>query len=183
MNEALFTATPGSAELLARRIQQSLRVILAGLEERVVLMPDETEDLRRDLGMLLHRERLQIASAEVEKAEEILRYIVLCDPASETVSVCGSKIRADRQGDWESVRHRGRPRVSRGLRPLGAGRRASSIPSSSGDPARPIPPQYVSGDDQMYARDAHCRSLVKRGLRIGVSARLKPIERIFLCWL
>jgi uncharacterized protein (DUF924 family) len=34
---------------------------------------------------------------------------------------------------------------------------------------------------QMYACDARCRDLVKRGLRSGVSERLRPIERVFLC--
>ena len=34
---------------------------------------------------------------------------------------------------------------------------------------------------QMYACDARCLSLVKRGLRVGVSERLRPIERVFLC--
>jgi uncharacterized protein (DUF924 family) len=34
---------------------------------------------------------------------------------------------------------------------------------------------------KMYACDAHCRALVKRGLRMGVSARLRPVERVFLC--
>ena len=34
---------------------------------------------------------------------------------------------------------------------------------------------------QMYACDARCLALVKRGLRVGVSERLRPIERVFLC--
>jgi alkyl hydroperoxide reductase subunit AhpC/uncharacterized protein (DUF924 family) len=34
---------------------------------------------------------------------------------------------------------------------------------------------------RMYACDAHCQRLVKRGLRVGVGARLRPIERVFLC--
>ena len=34
---------------------------------------------------------------------------------------------------------------------------------------------------QMYACDARCRDLVKRGLRVGVCAGLPPIERVFLC--
>jgi uncharacterized protein (DUF924 family) len=34
---------------------------------------------------------------------------------------------------------------------------------------------------QMYACDAHSRALVRRRLRIGVSGRLAPIERVFLC--
>jgi uncharacterized protein (DUF924 family) len=35
---------------------------------------------------------------------------------------------------------------------------------------------------QMYACDARCQALVKRGLRVGMSERLRPIERVFLCW-
>jgi len=34
---------------------------------------------------------------------------------------------------------------------------------------------------QMYASDARCLALVKRGLRVGGSAGLRPIERVFLC--
>ena len=34
---------------------------------------------------------------------------------------------------------------------------------------------------QMYASDPRCLTLVKRGLRVGVSERLRPIERVFLC--
>ena len=34
---------------------------------------------------------------------------------------------------------------------------------------------------EMYASDARCLALVKRGLRVGVRARLRPIERVFLC--
>jgi alkyl hydroperoxide reductase subunit AhpC len=33
----------------------------------------------------------------------------------------------------------------------------------------------------MYASDARCLALVKRGLRVGVSGKLRPIERVFLC--
>jgi uncharacterized protein (DUF924 family) len=34
---------------------------------------------------------------------------------------------------------------------------------------------------QMYACDAHCRALVKRGLRLSAREQLRPIERVFLC--
>ena len=34
---------------------------------------------------------------------------------------------------------------------------------------------------QMYDCDARCRDLVKRGLRVGVGERLRPMERVFLC--
>ncbi len=33
----------------------------------------------------------------------------------------------------------------------------------------------------MYACDARCLALVKRGLRVGIGARLRPVERVFLC--
>jgi len=33
----------------------------------------------------------------------------------------------------------------------------------------------------MYDCDAHCLSLVKRGLRVGVAAQLRPVERVLLC--
>jgi uncharacterized protein (DUF924 family) len=43
-------------------------------------------------------------------------------------------------------------------------------------------PRNVFRDtDRMYANDARCRALVKRALRAGVSERLRPIERVFLC--
>ncbi len=34
---------------------------------------------------------------------------------------------------------------------------------------------------EMYACDARCLALVKRGLRVGIGRRLRPIERVFLC--
>ena len=34
---------------------------------------------------------------------------------------------------------------------------------------------------RMYSCDARCQGLVRRGLRVGVGGRLRPIERVFLC--
>ncbi len=34
---------------------------------------------------------------------------------------------------------------------------------------------------EMYACDAHCRTLVKRGLRLSARENLRPSERVFLC--
>jgi hypothetical protein len=61
-----------NATSLSRRIQQSLQVILAGLDGRKTLAGAETEDRRRELRMLLQQERTQIAAAEIEKAERVL---------------------------------------------------------------------------------------------------------------
>jgi Bacterial protein of unknown function (DUF924) len=77
MSDALLPETLGPQQLpLARRIQQSLQVIIAGLEERAALSSDERANLRRDLQMPLHRERMEIANAELEKAEHVLHYMI-----------------------------------------------------------------------------------------------------------
>src|SRR5688572_3978573 len=70
------TQTSATAETLGHRIQQSLQVILAGLDERVALSGLDIEALRRDLRMLLEFERIQIATAEIDKAEKILEYML-----------------------------------------------------------------------------------------------------------
>jgi thioredoxin-dependent peroxiredoxin len=183
MSEPLFTVLPemlGPAEQLARRVQQSLQVILAGLEERAALTFDETEDLRRDLRMLLHRERMQIASVEIDKADQILAYMLR--PAFEEClnlwfgkseqtdqeiwNRFGVEVALASRGDYDhwalDIEH---PRLLVALVIL----------------LDQFPRNMYRETAKMYACDVHCRSLVKRGLRIGVSARLRPIERVFLC--
>lgn len=180
MSETLLTETLDSGELLARRVQQSLQVILAGLEERGALTFDETEDLRRDLRMLLHRERMQIVSAETDKAEQVLAYMIR--PSIEDCLALwfgkseqtdqdiwnrfGVEVALASRGDYDhwalDVEH---PRLLVALVIL----------------LDQLPRNMYRDTAKMYACDAHCRALVKRGLRIGVSARLRPIERVFLC--
>ena len=63
-------------ELLGRRIQQSLEVILAGLDGRETLSETDTVTLRRELRMLLKLEGIQIAAAEIDKAEQVLQYML-----------------------------------------------------------------------------------------------------------
>ena len=70
------TQTSVPAEVLGRRIQQSLQVILAGLDEHDALSRADTQALRRELGMLLQLERMQIAAVEIEKAEQVLDYML-----------------------------------------------------------------------------------------------------------
>jgi hypothetical protein len=129
MSEALFTETLESGQLLARRVQQSLHVILAGLEERASLSSDETEDLRRDLRTLLHRERVEIAIAEFGKAEEILAYMIR--PAiEECLSLWFGKPEQTDQEIWSRFGGGGRARIPWGVRPLGP-RRGTSAASGS----------------------------------------------------
>src|SRR5215207_1305169 len=63
-------------ELLGHRIQKSLQVILAGLDERNTMSGEDIETLRRELRMLLQLERIQIAKAEIDKAELVLQYML-----------------------------------------------------------------------------------------------------------
>ena len=44
-----------------------------------------------------------------------------------------------------------------------------------------FPRNMYRGTARMYANDARCRDLVKRALRAGMSERLQPIERVFMC--
>ena len=76
MNDTLATQTSAPAEVLGRRMQQCLQVILAGLDERDALSGADMEALRRELRMLLQIERLQIATAEIDKAEQVLDYML-----------------------------------------------------------------------------------------------------------
>src|SRR5690242_18752997 len=59
-------------ELQVQRIQQSVQVILAGLEEREAVSGEDLAALSRDLRNLLQIDRVQIAAAEIDKAERVL---------------------------------------------------------------------------------------------------------------
>ena len=73
MNHLLSIAP---AEVLGQRIQQSLQVILAGLEERDTLSGADLDGLGHELRMLLKAERIQMATAEIDKAERVLQYML-----------------------------------------------------------------------------------------------------------
>ena len=62
--------------MLGQRIQQSLQVILAGLEERDTLSGADLDGLGNELRMLLKADRIQLATAEIDKAERVLQYMV-----------------------------------------------------------------------------------------------------------
>ena len=60
MTDVLATQMPiAPTEAFGHHIQQSVQVILAGLDERGELSASDTEDLRRDLRRLLQRERVE----------------------------------------------------------------------------------------------------------------------------
>ncbi len=180
MTDALLTEISAPAEPFGRRIQQSLQVILAGLEDCDALSAEDTEDLRRDLRMLLHRERIEIARAEIDRAEQILGYMLRpsiqdClnlwfgkseQTDQEIWTLFGAEVALASKGHYDhwalDVDY---PRLLVALVIL----------------LDQFPRNMYRDTPQMYSCDAHCRALVKRGLRIDVSSRLRPVERVFLC--
>ena len=74
---------------MGHRIQQGLQVILAGLDERDAVAGADMQALQRELRMLLQIERLQIATAETEKAERVLEYMLR--PSFEECPSAGSR--------------------------------------------------------------------------------------------
>ncbi len=177
MNSLLSIAP---AELLGQRIQQSLHVILAGLEEGDALFGADLEALRRELHMLLQIERIEIAAAEIDKAEQVLDYtlrpnigecLTLWFGTSEQTDQdiwnrFGAEVALASKGHYDNwalnVEH---PRLLVALVIM----------------LDQFPRNMYRDTAAMYACDARCQALVKRGLRVGVSGGLRPIERVFLC--
>jgi alkyl hydroperoxide reductase subunit AhpC/uncharacterized protein (DUF924 family)/CRP-like cAMP-binding protein len=169
-----------SADVLGQRIQQSLHVILAGLEEREALSCEEVKGLERELRMLLEIDRIQIAAAEIGKADQVLQYMLRpsiedClnlwfgkseQTDQDIVNRFGADVALASTGRYDhwalNVEH---PRLLVAL--------VIMLDQFTRNIYRDTP--------QMYAWDARCLSLVKRGIRAGVSRRLRPVERVFLC--
>ena len=180
MTDLVSTQAAAPTEVLGRRIQQSLQVILAGLDERDTVSGADMEDLRRDLRTLLQLERIQIAAAELDRAEQVMGYMLrpsiedclkLWFGKSEQTDLeiwnrFGADVALAAKGHYDhwalDVEH---PRLLVALVIL----------------LDQFPRNMYRDTPQMYGCDAHCRSLVKRGLRAGVIASLRPIERVFLC--
>ena len=181
MTDVLPTQMPvAPAEAFGHRIQQSLQVILAGLDEQGELSASDTEDLRRDLRRLLQRERIEIAAAEMDKAELVLGYMMR-PKIEDCLNLWFGKSERTDQEIWTQF--------------------GAEVALASGghydhwalDVEHPrllvalvimldqFPRNMYRDTPQMYACDAHCLSLVKRGLRAGGSGSLRPIERVFLC--
>ena len=168
------------AEVLGQRIQQSLHVILAGLEEREALSGEDLKGLERELRMLLEIDRIQIATAEIGKADQVLQYMLRpsiedClnlwfgkseETDQDILNRFGADVALASAGQYDhwalNVEH---PRLLVAL--------VIMLDQFTRNIYRDTP--------QMYAWDSRCLSLVKRGLRAGVGRRLRPVERIFLC--
>jgi hypothetical protein len=128
---------------MGHRIQQCLQVILAGLDERDALSGADMEALQRELRMLLQTKRLQIAAAEIDKAAQVLEYM-LRPNIEECLNLWFGKSEQTDQDIWNRF-VADVALASRGaLRPLGPECRARAPAGGTGDHARPVPPQRVS---------------------------------------
>ena len=180
MADLTSTQPSESSEVLRQRIQQSLQVILAGLDERDTLSEADTEDLRRELRMLIQYDRLQITTGVIDKAEQVLAYM-LGPNIEECMNLWFGKSEQTDQEIWTrfgadvALASRGHydywalnvehPRLLVALVIM----------------LDQFPRNMYRDTPQMYACDARCLALVKSGLRVGVSERLRPIERVFVC--
>ena len=181
MTTALPNAeTPAPAETLSHRIQQSLQVILAGLDEHEALSGADTEVLRRDLRMLLQLERIQIAAAEMDKAEQVLNYM-LRPSMGECLNVWFGKSEQTDQEIWNQfgadVALASRGYYDHWALDIEHPRLLVALVIMLDQ----FPRNMYRDTARMYECDARCRSLVKRGLRVDVTEHLRPVERVFLC--
>ncbi|TMG81820.1 MAG: DUF924 family protein [Betaproteobacteria bacterium] len=180
MTDRLSTQTSAPVEVLGRRMQQALQVILAGLDERDGLSGADTEALRRDLRMLLQQERIEIAAAEIDNAEQILEYM-LRPNIEECLNLWFGKSEQTDQEIWNrfgaDVALASRGHYDHWALAVEHPRLLVALVIMLDQ----FPRNMFRDTPQMYACDAHCLALVKRGLRAGANARLCPIERVFLC--
>jgi thioredoxin-dependent peroxiredoxin len=180
MTDLHSTQTSPLAEVLGRRMQLALQVILAGLDERDALSGPDIEVLRRDLRMLLQHERVQIATAEIEKAEQVLNYMVRPN-IEECLNLWFGKSEQTDQDIWNrfgaDVALASRGHYDHWALDVEHPRLLVALVVMLDQ----FPRNMYRDTPQMYACDARCLALVKRGLRVGMSERLRPIERIFLC--
>ena len=180
LSELFSSEPPPPPELLGQRIQQRLQVILAGLDGREALSAGDVETLRRELRMLLKLERIQVAAAEMDKSEQVLQYMLRPSfedclnlwfgksehTDQEIAARFGADVALASNGHYDhwalDVEH---PRLLVALVIM----------------LDQFPRNMYRDTPRMYATDARCRELVRRGLRVGVGERLRPIERVFLC--
>src|SRR5437868_294018 len=167
-------------EVLGRRMQQSLQVILAGLDGRETLSESDTETLRRELRMLLKLEGIQIAAAEIDKAEQVLQYM-LRPNIEECLNLWFGKSEQTDQEIWTrfgaDVALAAKGHYDHWALDVDHPRLLVALVIILDQ----FPRNMYRDTPQMYNCDARCRDLVKRGLRVGVAERLRPAERVFLC--
>src|SRR6476661_3376791 len=122
----------------------------------------------------------QISAAEIEKAEQILDYMLRPD-IEECLRLWFGKSEQTDQEIWNNfgadVALASRGHYDHWALNIEHPRLLVALVIMLDQ----FPRNMYRDTQQMYAWDARCLALVKRGLRVGVSKRLRPIERVFLC--
>jgi alkyl hydroperoxide reductase subunit AhpC/uncharacterized protein (DUF924 family) len=176
MNERVAAFDPGTSQ----RIQQCLRVILAGLDEHDALFGADLEVLEHGLRLLLQSDRLQIPDGEIARGEEVLDYM-LRPSMEECLTLWFGKSEETDQEIWRrfgaDVDLASRGHYDHWAMSLEHPRLLVALVIMLDQ----FPRNIHRDTEQMYGYDARCLSLVKRGLRTGVVERLRPAERVFLC--
>ena len=162
------------------RIQESLKVILAGVDDRDAISGTELNTLHRELRLLLDSQNLAIAGTEIDKSEAVLAYM-LRPSIEECLTLWFGKSEQTDQDIWNRF----------GADVALASRGSYDHWALASDHPRLLvalvimldqfPRNMYRDTSQMYATDARCLALVKRGLRVGVAEKLRPVERVFLC--
>lgn len=176
LNQRLLRMSPETGQ----RIQQYLQVIISGLDERDTLAGADKDDLHRELRLLLENDRLQVGQHDVAKSEQVLAFM-LRPKIEDCLDLWFGKSEATDHEIWTKFG----ADVA-----LAAGGHYDQWALNVEHPRLLValvimldqfPRNIYRDTPQMYATDPRCLSLVKRGLRVGVGARLKPIEKVFLC--
>ena len=162
-NERIARIDPGTGH----RIQQWLHVILAGLDAQDALSAPEMESLQRELRMLLQIEHFQIAAAEIEKAEDVLGFMFR-PSIEDCLNLWFGKFEQTDQEIWNrfgaDVALASRGHFDHWALNVEHPRLLVALVIMLDQFRRNM---YRDTPD-MYASDARCLSLVKRGLRVGV---------------
>ena len=173
LNERIAKIDPGTGH----RIQQWLNVIMAGLDEHEVLSAVEMETLQRELRMLLQIEHFQIASAGNRKGELVLKYMVR-PTIEECLNLWFGKYERTDQEIWNEfgadVALASRGHYDHWALNLEHPRLLVALVIMLDQFRR----NMYRETPEMYACDARCLALVKRGLRVGIGLRLQPIKQI-----
>ena len=176
MNKHVSRMSPSTGQ----KVQQYLKVIIAGLDGHLPLSATEVEDLHRELRMLLQEDRLQIPTDHADKAQLIISYMMR-PSIEECLNLWFGKSQQTDQDIWN--------RFGLDVALAAQGHYdhwALNVEQPQLIVALVImldqfPRNIYRDTSQMYDCDARCRTLVKRALRVGIGQRLRPIERIFLC--
>lgn len=176
MNERMAKLDPE----MGHRIQRWLKVILAGLDVQEALSVADMEVLQRELRILLQVDLLDVPSTEIDKAEQVLSYM-LRPNMEECLNLWFGKSEQTDQEIWD------RFGADVGL----ASRGQYDHWALNVEHPRLLVALVIMLDQfrrnmyrdtpEMYSSDVRALALVKRGLRVGVAKDLRPIERVFLC--